>query len=68
MKKYVYENPDGTVAFTKVVPDIEDERCAKCDTNDIRDKGSFYACNVCGHRGEHGLTVFPGGKQTTGER
>ena len=61
VSKYEYRGEDGELLFTKVVAHPATE-CEKCG-GDVRDKGSFYACNVCGHRGNHSIAVYPGGKE-----
>jgi len=55
---YVYRHPDGSISAICVV-ERHASSCAACGDNNVRDKGSFYACNTCGHRGDHGTWLVP---------
>ena len=59
--RYEYRDADGNLICTHHVPHPAEE-CSECGSRDVKDKGSFYRCNQCGHRGEHGLRVYEGGK------
>lgn len=55
---YVYRNEDGSISHISVVesPAIS---CEQCGVKDIRDNGSFYTCNRCVYRGDHGIWLVP---------